>query len=281
MGLVNRLIECNVAKHGLPSGRFSHRSLRAGRPTCLHHSGVDLGYIRRFSRWRPGTFATYLRFCDEILRSWPCCLPKCERPISQLKARTGNPQKTCSVKGDAIAVVRNKLPNQESGGDPSKLAGAGKRTGGKRAKWDTIQHPSEPDSKAVIDDDAMTVICQEKRMRDILSHPEYPSSDDGFVAIAKKSCLTYVVCGGVFVDEAYAPGNFRISKIRSRGDRRNMVNRMEIPIGQTARDDFQLAYAVYKEYNWPAPKPTRPINPEPGLSSAKEETKPNGGSGTR
>ena len=118
-----------------------------------------------------------------------------------------------------IAVARNKHPDQDSAGKPSQLAWAEKRTGGKRAKRDSIQPPSEPDSKAVIDDGATGLISQAKKMRGILSHKEYASSDDGFGALKTQSVLTYVAQGEVFVDAAYLARNFRSAKIGSRDDR--------------------------------------------------------------
>ena len=94
-----------------------------------------------------------------------------------------------------IDVASNKLPNQDIEGKPSKLTWDEKRTGGERDRRDSIQHPSEPDSKAVIDDGAMELIRQAVKMRGVMSHPEYASSDDG-CALMAQSGLTYVVHGG-------------------------------------------------------------------------------------
>ena len=109
-----------------------------------------------------------------------------------------------------------------------------------------------------------------------MSHPEYADANDGFGALMTKGALTYVVQGKTFVDEAYAAKNFRSAKIRERGDRRNMVDRSEIPIGETALDYFQLAYDAYEEYKWLAPKPSSPIIRNQGPPSVEEEKKPRG-----
>ena len=135
----------------------------------------------------------------------------------------------------------------------------GKRTGGNRAKLSGIQPPSGPDSKDVVDDDTMALLYWRKQICGIWSHPEYADASDGFDGLMTKGVLTYAIKGKVFVDKAYAAKNFRSAKTRARGDRGNTAKRSEIPIGQTALDEFCLEYDAYKAYKWPAIKPTRSI----------------------
>ena len=156
------------------------------------------------------------------------------------------------------------------------LFGNEKRTGGDGDKRDLIQPPSEPDSKAVIDEAAMDLIYQAKHMWGILSHPEYADANDGFDALMTQDALSYLAQGETCVDEAYSDRNFRGAKVRDRDERRNRINRMAIPIGRTALGGFQSGYDAYEELRWHSAMPSRPSRPEPGIPIVEEETKPTG-----
>lgn len=113
------------------------------------------------------------------MRALSSCLVKCEELTSQLKVRTDNPQ---NIMFDRMWGVGRGWSQQASKpdieGSHSKLAMTEKRTWAKRPKRDIIQPPAEPDSKAGIDDDTMELISHAKKMRDVLSRPEYSDADD-------------------------------------------------------------------------------------------------------
>ena len=92
LALATRLTKWNVAEQDLPSGRFSIRSFRAGGATCLYRSGAGMGYIRRYGRWRPSTFAIYVHFDYNILLNLSTCLRPSEVLTAQVNVRTDRRQ---------------------------------------------------------------------------------------------------------------------------------------------------------------------------------------------
>ena len=124
------MVKWSVSDHGLPSGRFSTHSLRAGGATCLYHSGVDSEYIRRIGRWQSSTIDIYLHFDGKILRNLSTGVTKCERLTSQLKARADNPQKIMRSKKDGSTDVdRYKSSNRDSECNPPNLVETENRAG--------------------------------------------------------------------------------------------------------------------------------------------------------
>ena len=122
-----------------------------------------------------------------------------------------------------------------------------------------------PDPKEVVDDTTTNLIYQEKQIRGILSRQDYTDSDDGVGALAKPNALAYVAQGGTLVGEAYVSKNCWIAKIREREERRKRAKRIQIQMGRTALEDFQLSYDSYKGYKWHVRKTSRPTRHEESL----------------
>ena len=66
---VRELIKWVAKEFRLGGDLFSVHSLRAGGGSNLYASGVDLGVIRRFGRWRSANFRLYLRGGSRALRN--------------------------------------------------------------------------------------------------------------------------------------------------------------------------------------------------------------------
>ena len=63
-------------------------------------------------------------------------------------------------------------------------------------------------------------MAKSKKLRGLLSHPEYAHGDDGVGDLVDREVLTYASHGKVFADEAYLSKNFRCQKINARDTRR-------------------------------------------------------------
>ena len=72
----------------------------------------------------------------------------------------------------------------------------------------------------IIDDEEMVHITNAKRLRGMLSYPEYASEDDGFDKLMKKGTLYYAIQGKTFAGEAFLLENFRKAKMIARDVRR-------------------------------------------------------------
>ena len=95
------------------------------------------------------------------------------------------------TEGEADAITRNAETTHGCEGNHAGLPvhpktgnnGGWKRTGWKGAKKDAPMTPSEPDVKAVLDDDTIDLIYRSKQMWGILGNPDYADGNDGFGAL--------------------------------------------------------------------------------------------------
>ena len=135
-------------------------------------------------------------------------------------------------------------PPEKRVGSASRLEADGRNTRAKKESEDRASN--EP--MAVINDEVMKEVTRAKRLRGVVSRPEYASEDDGMGALMTEATLYYAIQGKMFVDEAYALGNFRMAKVWARDVRRARVTASEIPAGQTPLVEYQQAYRRYINY---------------------------------